>query len=75
MPATPSQRLADVLLGDEGPLERFVRDRRSESPPRPWRLIARDLYERTDIDLVHETLRMWFPDEDAQTSASTKAAG
>ena len=56
---TPTHRLADLLLGDDGPLETFVRSRR----PRSWRLIARDLYEATNLDLTYETLRSWFPDE------------
>lgn len=59
---TPNHRLADILLGDSGPLEDFVRDRRATG--RAWRLIARDLYEATqsEVDLTHETLRSWFPD-------------
>lgn len=61
---TPNRRLADLLLGDAGPLEEFVRSRR---PDRAWRLIARDLYDATDreLDLTYETLRSWFPDEAA----------
>lgn len=63
MEQTPTHRLADVLLGDEGPLERFVRERRAAN--RSWRLLARDIYEATgeEIDLTYETLRSWFPDE------------
>lgn len=59
---TPSHRLADVLLGDDGPLETFVRSRRADGIA--WRLIARDVYEATDkqVDLTYETLRSWFPD-------------
>lgn len=62
-PSTPSARLADVLLGDAGPLEAFVRTRRQAG--RSWRLITRDLYDATDgqVDVVHETLRTWYPDE------------
>lgn len=65
---TPHRRLADILLGDNGPLETFVRSRR---PDRAWRLISRDLYEATDkqVDLTYETLRSWFPDE-AEDQAS-----
>lgn len=72
MPPTTAQRLADVLLGEEGPLERFVRERRSEG--RSWRLIARDLYELTEVDLTHESLRSWFPDVD-NADEPMKAAG
>jgi hypothetical protein len=58
---TSTQRLADVLLGGDGSLERFVRERRSQG--RSWRLICRDLYEAVNVDVTHETLRSWFPDE------------
>lgn len=63
MEQTPTHRLADLLLAERGPLERFVRDRRAEG--RSWRLITRDIYEATnnEIDLTYETLRQWFPDE------------
>lgn len=62
---TPSHKLADLLLGDEGPLEDFVRGRRAMG--RSWRLIERDLLKATDgeADLTFETLRTWFPDEAA----------
>lgn len=60
--ATPTHRLADALLGEDGPLEAFVRTRRAKG--RAWRLIARDLYEATgrEIDVTYESLRAWFPD-------------
>lgn len=63
MAPTPTHRLADIALGDSGPLEHFVRTRRAEG--RSWRLVARDLYESTgqNIDITYETLRAWFPDE------------
>lgn len=66
MPAgTPTQRLADHLLGE--PLEEFVRARR---PGRSWRLIARDIYEATngDIDVTPITLASWFTEPTAQAS-------
>jgi hypothetical protein len=65
---TPNHRLADLLLADEGPLEAFVRSRR---PHRAWRLVARDLYEATngEVDLTHETLRSWFPDESTEKAS------
>ena len=66
--ATATQRLTEMVLEQRGlgTLEEFVRSRRAEAPPRPWRLIVRDLYELTDreVDLAFETLRGWFPDED-----------
>lgn len=56
---TPTQRLADYLLG--GTLDEFVRSRR---PDRSWRLIARDLYEATghEIDVTYMTLTNWYQD-------------
>lgn len=66
---TPNRRLADLLLGDDGPLEEFVRTRRAEGVA--WRIIARDLYEATDreLDLTYETLRSWFPDEPVEAAS------
>lgn len=65
---TVAQRYADLVLGENGPLERFVRDRRDDN--RSWRLIERDLLDLTDrqVDLTFETLRNWFPDPE-QASA------
>lgn len=68
LPIVPTDRrtahhiLADHLLGDDGPLERFVAERRAAG--RSWRLIARDLVEATDsaVDVTFETLRSWFPE-------------
>ena len=72
MASTPTAQLADLILGDAGPLEDFVRSRRAEG--RAWRLIARDLYEVTGqrIDVTYETLRSWYPDPD-ETPAETEA--
>lgn len=61
IPQTDRQRLLDLLLGDQGPIEHFVRSRRDQN--RPWRLIARDLYEISGEDITYETLRSWYPDE------------
>lgn len=68
LPATPTVRLAEVLLGGDGALEEFVSSRR---PQRSWRLLARDLYEATDgqIDVTYETLRSWFPDEPVKAAS------
>jgi hypothetical protein len=54
--ATATRRLLDLLI-DEG-LESFVAERRDRGEP--WRLIARQVYERTDFDITPETLRSWF---------------
>lgn len=61
-PQTPTQRLASVLIGRD--VREFVTERRRAG--RPWRFIARDLYDATDgqIDVTHETIRHWY-DEDA----------
>lgn len=63
MALTPTAELADLKLGDAGPLEQFVRTRRAEK--RAWRLIARDLSDATDgaVDVSYETLRVWFPED------------
>jgi hypothetical protein len=60
--ATPTRRLADLLLG--GSLDEFVLTRRREG--RSWRLISRDIWETTDgeLDITYETLRSWFADGD-----------
>lgn len=59
---TPTQKLANYLLTDQGGLERFVRDRRAEG--KTWRVITRDLWEATgrQIDVTVECLRGWYPD-------------
>jgi hypothetical protein len=65
---TTTQRLADVLL--DGKLSEFVFERRAKH--RSWRLIARDLYEQTGIDLTYETLRRWYPDDDESPDVQEK---
>lgn len=78
---TPTRRLADILLGDDGPLGQFVIARRVRPAPgrprRSWRLIARDLLEATggEIDLTGESLRQWFPTADADADALAQQAG
>lgn len=60
---TPTQRLASVLLGSD--VRGFIAEKRGAG--RPWRFIARDLYEATDgqIDVTYETLRQWYGPEAA----------
>lgn len=65
-PVPARRRLLDLVLGDDGPLEAFVRSRRADG--RAWRLIARDLYESTGEDVTYETLRTWFPDEPVEAT-------
>lgn len=71
---TPQHRLADLLLGDAGPLEDFVRSRRAQGMA--WRRIERDLLDATnrEIDLTYETLRSWFPDAPPAPAHSTEVA-
>lgn len=59
---TPTHKLADLLLGDDGPLERFVKERRAAGIS--WRFLVRELADATggEIDLTYETLRSWFPE-------------
>jgi hypothetical protein len=56
--ATPTQRLADLLLPTT--LADFVQARRTAG--RSWRLIARDLHQETagQVDVTAETLRGWY---------------
>lgn len=70
--ATPTQHLADVLLAEYGGLAAYVNDRRAKGAS--WRRIALDLRDLTDarIDITHETLRTWFPD-DVQPAAPSEA--
>ena len=58
--ATATHLLADVQLGDAGPLSAFVAVRRNNG--RSWRRIAANLHEQTGIDVTSETLRSWFPE-------------
>lgn len=58
---TPTAQLVDLKL--DGGLPDFVTSRRAQG--RSWRLISRDLYEATGIDVTYETLRGWFTDTKA----------
>lgn len=60
---TTLRAAVDLLLGEDEPLERFVRSRRGEGMA--WRRIAVELYDRTGVDITHESLRSWFPEERA----------
>lgn len=69
-PKTATHRLADLLLGSAGPLDRFVAERRSAGVS--WRRLVRDLHEATrgEIDVTAETLRAWCPDSHDGQAAS-----
>lgn len=68
-PASPTRRLADLLLGR--PVEEWISERRLAG--RSWRLIERDLRETTEgeVDVTHETLRSWCPDDPAPKAAAS----
>lgn len=57
---SPTQRLADHILGR--PLVEYVREKRETRPRWSWQLIADQLSEDTNGELVlsRETLRQWF---------------
>ena len=54
MQQTPLQQLADMLLGR--PVVDFIAERRADG--RPWRFVARDLYEATNgqVDVTYENV-------------------
>jgi hypothetical protein len=56
---TPTYRLLNHLL-PEG-LDEFVATRRKTG--RSWRLISRDVFEITAVDVSFETLRAWYLDD------------
>lgn len=59
--ASPTQQLVDIKLG--GGLDEFVTTRRAAGLS--WRLVARELWIRTGIDITYETLRSWYPQDRA----------
>lgn len=61
------RRVAEELLGGPGELADFVAVRRAVG--RSWRLISRDLYEATKVDVTYETLRRWFPAAETEPAA------
>lgn len=63
---TALHELADLKLGGDGALKDLVLARRAEGVS--WRLIARDVYDATGVDVTHESLRSWFPEKAEATS-------
>lgn len=61
------RRAAEELLGGPDELASFVAERRAAR--RSWRLISRDLYETTRVDVTYETLRRWFPASPAEVAS------
>lgn len=68
---TPTREVLDLRLQTVTgrTLADFVTSKRSETPRRSWRLIARDIYETTGRDVTYETLRSWFPAVDVEAAA------
>jgi hypothetical protein len=64
-PQTSTRRLLDLILG--GQLTSFVVERRDHGDS--WRVIGRDLYQRTGVDVTGETLRQWYGDDDRKEMA------
>lgn len=62
-------RLAEVLLAEQGPLDRFVSSRRELG--KSWRTIANELRDAVDVDIAPETLRSWFADDPALDEAAS----
>ena len=54
-----TRRLVDVLL--DGQLDALVQERRDQGVV--WRKIAREIYDRTGVDLSHETIRGWYTED------------
>jgi hypothetical protein len=53
---TATRQLLDLML--EGQLDALVSERRDQGVP--WRLIAREVYERTGVDITPQALRVWY---------------
>ena len=53
---TATRRLLDILL--DGKLDSFVLDRRAHG--QSWRIIARDIHAKTEVDITPEALRSWY---------------
>jgi len=60
---TAAAELASLIL--ERPIEEWIAERRAAG--RAWRRVERDLLEATGgrVDVTHETLRTWAPDQPA----------
>lgn len=63
---SPSQRLAEVLLGTD--LAEWVAERRDPEVRRSWRVIANELRRITDgqVDVTGEAVRQWYGHVDAR---------
>ena len=57
--ASPTRRLLDHLTS--GRFGTYVADRRNAG--KSWRQVSLDIRDDFAIDVTHETLRNWFPDD------------
>ena len=53
---SPTRQLANDRL--QGGLDELVTSRRAANVS--WRLISREIYEKTGVDVTYETLRVWY---------------
>jgi hypothetical protein len=64
--SSATRQLAERALG--GSLADYIAEKRAARPQWPWRLIARQLTDDTNGEIVvsHETVRLWFADDVAR---------
>jgi len=67
----PSDRYLLIQERLREPLAEYVAKRR---PSVSWRIIARELWQRTEIDVSYEQLRQWFPEDRAAAPADRAEA-
>lgn len=70
-PRTNLHRAVETLLGQ--PLVALVVARRSEGAS--WRGIAREITDKTGVNVTHETLRSWCPDPEPGGTPHNPPAG
>lgn len=56
-------QLLDTVLAEQGGLHQFLDFRRKQG--KGWRVISRDLYLATGVDVSDVSLRKWFTDTEA----------
>ena len=66
--STPSQRLAEVVLGTD--LREYVNAKRKARPRWPWALIAEQLDHDTggQVAVSSQTLRYWYAADEKKAS-------
>ena len=66
-PTSTAYQLADIKLAEHGGVADYIATKRTAG--RSWRLISRDLYEDTGLDITFETLRRWFPETETKAAS------